>query len=424
MKQQNHWQNNFFTIFSLSLVLIFLSGCSQSVRTITLWTNISECVFYAEFFNRTHNHEKVVLVYKENPEQALEKLNEKAPDLVISSFLKTDRTKQFFKPINSIFNERDISQKSFYPHLLDAGKIKNTIYLLPVNFNLPVLIFSKENRSFVQTDYTLNLSEIKQAGMEFNQKNKQEVLTRIGFIPQHNQEFIYCASKLCKVNFAESKNLFSWNEENLKLFIKSFHDWTLEANSSSTVEQDFSYKYLSMPDYKQVTSGKTLFAYTTSNKFFELPLEQISQLDYRWISNENGIPAEDNIIFAGVPRHAKNTNGSYLFLSWLLNAKTQTQIIEYKEKQMLNTSRFGIAGGFSSLIEINERVLPLHKTALLTNIPQSDAVTENANYPSNWEELKSQIILPYLKEEVSNTEKDEPSNLQTKIEEWEKQHYN
>ena len=425
MKQQKTWQKNksaLFVIFLFSIFLFFSCSLSNKKPTV-LWTNIAECVSYVELFNGKHNQEKVILVYKANPSLALQNLKgEVPPDIVISSFLKTEKTKQLFRSLDNIFNERNISQNMFYQNLIGAGKIKNTLYLLPISFNLPALIFSKENSSFVETDYTLTLRQVKDFATNFNSKNRAGSYTRLGFVPQHNADFLYCATKLFSCNYGETKSQFTWNDENLKKAILFLHDWTQTSNTSSLVEQDFSYKYLSMPDYKQVASGKTLFAYTTSNKFFELSQEQMNSLDYRWLCNEDGIPVEDEIIFAGIPRRAKKVDSAYTFLAWLLNAKTQTEIISLKERNMLNTTRFGIAGGFSSLIEINEHVLPLHKTALLTNIPQHNSITSHENLPANWAEIKSDIIMPYLNQEMKN--KEENIALELRIEEWEKQHYN
>ena len=46
-------------------------------------------------------------------------------------------------------------------------------------------------------------------------------------------------------------------------------DWIFTENESAQTEQDFAFKYLFMPYYRQVISDRTLYAYTTSDQLFK-----------------------------------------------------------------------------------------------------------------------------------------------------------
>ena len=389
----------------LFLFTIFFAGCSLKRETlITIWTNIPEFTEYGELFNDTHGKKKVILVYKKNPSEAIASKAEKnPPDIAVGPWLRTDKTSRFFRSIDTIFDGNGITQSIFYPQLLEAGKIRQAYYLLPVSFNLPAVIFSRENAAAVEDNYTLSIEQIKAAGAAFNVQQKNGVYTRIGFAPQAGNSFLYFTAKAKGAQFREYKSSFTWNADKLSDAIAYLKNWSKTVNTSSEAERDFTYKYLSVPNFKRVTSGRTLFAYITSDALFSLTPEQSEMLDYRWIYDGNKIPIEDSFVTLGIPKGAKHPNAAYDFIVWFLSAETQRAILERKAKQNLDIHQFGIAGGFSSIKEVNEHILPLYKTMLLTNTPPTDMLGVPEKLPADWEIIKEQIIVPYLKDEVQNT---------------------
>ena len=389
----------------LFLFTIFFAGCSLKRETlITIWTNIPEFTEYGELFNDTHGKKKVILVYKKNPSEAIASKAEKnPPDIAVGPWLRTDKTSRFFRSIDTIFDGNGITQSIFYPQLLEAGKIRQAYYLLPVSFNLPAVIFSRENAAAVEDNYTLSIEQIKAAGAAFNVQQKNGVYTRIGFAPQAGNSFLYFTAKAKGAQFREYKSSFTWNADKLSDAIAYLKNWSKTVNTSSEAERDFTYKYLSVPNFKRVTSGRTLFAYITSDALFSLTPEQSEMLDYRWIYDGNKIPIEDSFVTLGIPKGAKHPNAAYDFIVWFLSAETQRAILERKAKQNLDIHQFGIAGGFSSIKEVNEHILPLYKTMLLTNTPPTDMLGVPEKLPADWEIIKEQIIVPYLRDEVQNT---------------------
>ena len=410
-------KKNVQRICILFLCAFFFFGCSFKRETlITIWTNIPEFTEYGELFNDTHGKKKVILVYKKNPSEALASKNEKnPPDIVVGPWLRTDKTSRFFRSIDTIFDGSGITQSIFYPQLLEAGKIRQSYYLLPVSFNLPAVIFSKENAAAVEDNYTLSIEQLKEAGRAFNVRQQNGTYSRIGFVPQAGNSFLYFTAKAKGAQFRESKSSFTWNADKLSDAIAYLKNWSKTVNTSSEAEQDFAYKYLSMPNFKRVTSGRTLFAYITSDALFSLTAEQSEMLDYRWIYDGNKIPIEDSFVTLGIPKHAKHPNGAYDFIEWFLNAETQRAVLERKAKQNLDIHQFGIAGGFSSIREVNEHILPLYKTMLLTNTPPTNMLSVPEKLPSDWELIKEQIIVPYLRDEVQNTGDTPVADLPSRI---------
>ena len=389
----------------LLLCAVFFAGCSLKRETlVTIWTDIPEFTEYGELFNDTHDKKKVILVYKKNPSEAIASKTEKnPPDIVVAPWLRTDKTSRFFRSIDTIFDGNGITQSIFYPQLLEAGKIRQSYYLLPVSFNLPAVIFSRENAAAVADNYTLSIERIKEAGAAFNVRQRNGVYTRIGFAPQAGNRFLYFTVKAKGAQFRESKSSFTWNADKLSDAIAYLRDWSKNVNTSSETERDFIYKYLSMPNFKRVTSGRTLFSYITSDALFSLTPEQSEMLDYRWIYDGNKIPIEDSFVTLGIPKRAKHPNAAYDFIEWFLSTETQRTILERKAKHNLDIYRFGIAGGFSSIREVNEHILPLYKTMLLTNTPPTDMLGIPEKLPADWELIKEQIIVPYIRDEVQNT---------------------
>ena len=403
--------------FGLFLFALFFAGCSLKRETlITIWTNIPEFTEYGELFNNTHDKKKVVLVYKKNPSEAIASKTEKnPPDIVVAPWLRTDKTSRYFRAIDTIFDGGGLSHSIFYPPLLEAGKIRQAYYLLPVSFNLPAVIFSKENTAAVEDNYTLSIEQIKKAGRAFNELHKNGTYSRMGFVPQAGNSFLYFAVKAKGAQFREYKSSFTWNADKLSDAIAYLKNWSKTVNTSSETEQDFAYKYLSMPNFKRVTSGRTLFAYITSDALFSLTPEQSEQLDYRWIYENNKIPIEDSFVTLGIPKHAKHASAAYDFIEWFLSAETQRAILERKAKQNLDIHQFGIAGGFSSIKEVNEHILPLYKTMLLRNTPPTDMLGVPEKLPADWELIKEQIVIPYLRDEIKNTGDTAVLDLPTRI---------
>lgn len=378
-----------------------LLSCSGKQRPhskrIVIWTNNSEFAQYVEYFNSTHEDDKAVLVYKENPALSLPPAkDELPPDIVIGSWLRTEQTQKYFRKLDYIFDVNKLSSEYFYQQLLESGKVGAAQYLLPVSFNLPAIIFENQNKNLVSDSYTLNLEQIRSAASAYNQKNRKGAYTKIGFTPLSNLDFLYLVTKLKGVNFHEEKGQIVWNQFRLDESTAYIKDWVIKENESAQTEQDFAYKYLFMPYYRQVSTGRTLFAYTTSDELFKVMSEQPLDIDYRWVAQDKMIFAEDSMTMMGIYKKANNVVGATEFLIWFSQSKTQQQLLERKNKLHLQTEQFGIAGGFSALRDVTEHVLPIFYPQLLSNLPPAQMVQLPQKLPARWEGYKTQVVEQYL----------------------------
>ena len=263
------------------------------------------------------------------------------------------------------------------------------------------MIFSTENENLIKDNYTISLEELRESGAAFNKKNKKDNYTAIGFAPQSNTNFLYTTAQLLGANFREDKNnSFTWNKDSVDETVRYLKEWISTENTSPQVESDFVYKYLSETPDKQVTSGRTLFSFVTSDKLFSMSAAQLAKLDFRWLNHNGLIPIEDSMISMGIAKHTKKALLASEFISWFFTTETQHIFIERKTKTNLDTTQFGIAGGFSSLKDVNEHILPVYYPAMLTNIPQAGTFTVSDKKPTTWNKIKYRIIIPYLSEAV------------------------
>ena len=424
----------YFKLLISSLIFcttLTFAGCSKSghqtkatvyqQERIVIWTSCREFAQYIELFNSQHKDNCAILVYKENPALSLPPAkDENPPDLIVASWLPTDAPQKNFKSLEYLFDTKKLTSDIFYPQLLESGKKKDDHYLLPVSFNLPAIIFSAENKELVPDSYVLSLEQIRQTAAAYNTKNKKEVYTRIGFTPLGNSDFLYLVAKMKGAAFREEKGEITYSSSSLFDAVHFLNEWVNVDNTSAQIEEDFTFKYLFMPYYRQVSSGRTLFAYTTSDKLFKLLNEQDLQIDYRWLVEDKHIFIEDSNTMMGIYKKARNQVGATEFITWFFQSENQRKILEAKENMNLETDLFGIAGGFSSLRDVTEHILPVYYNQLLTNLPPDEMLTVPQQLPARWESYRTLVVEPYIKDSIT-TPADEAAPLFSNYEkEWRK----
>lgn len=413
----------FFKILSIFTLLFFLFSCKaqqpEQKKRVVIWTSCSEFVQYIELFNKTHKENNAILVYKENPALSIPPASDETPpDIIIGSWLRNDKPYKNFKPLDYIFYNKILSSDVFYQQLFEAGQKSNVQFLLPVSFNLPAIVFSQKNKELVPDNYTLTLEQIRKTASEFNTKNKKGAFTKIGFTPLSNNDFLYLSTKIFKVDFREEKEKIIWNSDKLKKTTDALKDWIYTENESAQTEMDFAFKYLFMPYYRQVISDRTLYAYTTSDQLFKTIKNQDFGIDYRWIVQDKKIPIEDSMIMLGIYKDCQNQPGATEFISWFFDADNQQMILERKEKLNLDTELFGISGGFSSVRDVTEHILPVFYTHLLTNLPPSQMLSVPQKLPARWDSYKSLVVEPYLRSIITAQPEDTVMSMEDLESEW------
>lgn len=404
----------FIAVFVCSL----LSTCKNAEDSIAvIWTDRIEFISYCEAFNSAQSRYKITISYKENPADALMDASEQ-PDIVIGPWLRGDATRVKFSKLGGLLSQKKINPDIFYPLLFELGNSNGSQYLLPVSFNLPTIIFSASQKNIVKTNFTLSLEEMRELAAAYNKKNGSEY-TKMGFSPRWDTDFLYVTAQGLDVSFEETQNLFSWNDKMLQELITDTRRWSQEVNTSAAAEDEFKFKYLYDPPYTLITNGRCLFWYLPSDVLFSLNNERLKSLDYRWMNYNGKTPIQDEIIYAGICKKAKNTAAAQAFLLWFFNEESQKNLLARSQTDNMIAPSFGLAGGFSSLKNVTENIFPVYYPLLLKHLPQTDDFSAPHILPHNWLQLKREIIFPYLRDQTRMLSADEKLlSLNRRISDW------
>ncbi|MCL2720639.1 MAG: hypothetical protein FWD47_04795 [Treponema sp.] len=397
-------------IFLLSAILI---SCND-VKTAQIWTDRPEFALYGEYFNSVQNQYKVSVKYIEFPISELNRQN--SPDIIVASWLKNSSTKVYFRSIDNIFGANRLSRNTFNPRLLAVGKIDRSQFLLPVSFNIPALVFSKDKEQLLTNQFTIGFDEVKILSKNFNTFSRG-AYTHLGFSPLWNDNFLLTAAVLDGVSFKEGEPLL-WDSLALERSMTSINNWTNEINTSHQAEEDFTFKYFFEPPERLIKSGRILFSYMESMDLFILNDDSKNILDFRWIMEDNRIPITEDTVYIGIPKWAKSQKAAAEFIIWFFKAENQRLLLEYSRVNRINENIFGICGGFSAINTVTEQIYPLFYPELLGRMPPSENLIQPNILPHNWVAIKERVILPYLNDRARSGNTNEIVPLERRLTDW------
>jgi hypothetical protein len=378
----------------LLLLLLLFSGCSLfQPRVITLCTNRPEMAAYVEYFNTLTADYRVILCYKPNPAESVI-LRSRDADLILGPWLNGSAARRHFESLESLFNREYLNRDDFYSGLLNAGMWEGKQELLPFSFNMPAVVFPSGALAADAPKLMVSMEYMREKGAAFNQ-SVRERLVRMGFSPLWQPEFLYSAAQIFGAQFRETpEGSVHWNSARLQDMREFCASWIAETNLGYEQDSQFQRTYLYEPMPKLLDSGRILFYVTDSSSLFRNLENQAEVVDFRWLGAENRIPAEEEVLFFGIPKGSRNRRGARLFLTWVFQPETQGRLLEINQEKRLDT--FGVAGGFSSLRTVNEREFPRVYRPLLGRIPPEEMLVFSKALPVNWGERKEQIVIPWL----------------------------
>ena len=404
-------------IYAACVLLLFsvlMISCDGN-RTAQIWTDRGEFAFYGEYFNTVQSQYKVAVKYIQSPCVELSTTNN-TPDIVVGSWLKNALTGTHFRSIDNIFGAKKLSRSVFYPRLLAAGRIDRNQYLLPVSFNIPALIFSRDRESELSSQFTINFDEIKNLSGKFNIINNA-AYTRMGFSPLWSDGFLFTAAVLSGSSFREAGPL-AWDAAALDSSMDFIYKWTHEINTNHQAEEDFAFKYFFEPPQKLIQSGRILFSYIESSAFFTLNQDSKNTLDFRWIMEQETIPITEDTVFLGLPKKGRSRRAARAFILWFFRMENQRLLLEYTKANRINETVFGICGGFSALSQVTEQIFPFFYPELLGRMPPPEFLIPPDVLPVNWAEIKERVILPYLHERARSESAGETYPLEKRLSDW------
>jgi hypothetical protein len=381
---------------SLTPILASCSGAREGGAVV--WTDVPELAVAVELFDslpgRRSGPSSVELHWKPQLAEALRSAKE-LPALAVGRYLGGARSRKLFATLDYLLGKGGLSRNAFYPELLEAGVVGGRRILLPLSFNLPVIVFSR-GLAAAGDGFTLSLPEMLSQSSAYNRK-EGGAFTRMGFSPRWDGRFLVTALQASGAGFAEGREL-SWNQRGLEAALGEISDWTYRANGQAALEDDFQFKYLFAPPYRYVDEGRTLFASMDSSDFFVAPEARRAGLDFRWYGREGRITLSDGPAFAGILRGAQGRKAADAFLRWLLTPEAQRAILERSRRARVLEYSFGFAGGFSSLRSVNEEIFPAFFPGLVGHAPPATLLAAPANLPGDWPALEAAVVAPWAVE--------------------------
>jgi ABC-type glycerol-3-phosphate transport system substrate-binding protein len=373
-----------------------LSSCDMpGPRPASIWTDVPEFALYAELFNASQSRYRVDVSWKGDLADAV-RTSSQAPDLVIGRYLKSSGVRDRFQALDYLFGELTVNQAAFYPSLLALGNTGGRQLLLPVSFDLPAIVFSSDSPANAKGRFLLGLSDLEAESAAWNQV-KAGSFVRMGFSPRWDPDFLVTAAGALGASFREGRPL-AWNEGGLDQAVETLRAWSATTNTSATMEEDFQFKYLYTPAYKYIADKRALFAYMEASAFFLVPEEKRSGLDYRWYAENSLVPVPPTVAYAGIPRASRDKPAAEAFLKWFYRDESQKAMLESARKTRSIEGSFGIAGGFSAVRSVTERIFPLYYSALVGHLPPADGLAVPAVLPADWPRLVNAVVSPWLVE--------------------------
>jgi hypothetical protein len=322
---------------------------------------------------------------------------EALPALAIGRYLAGAAVRDRFLPLDRFLD--GVAGKDFYPHLLEAGVVGGRRLLLPVSFNLPLVVFARGS-PVAGDGFTLSLPEMAGPSSSFNRK-AEGAYARMGFSPRWYGDFMVAALEAGGARFAEGREL-AWSGRGLESALGEIVSWASRVNGAPALEDDFQFKYLYAPPYRYLAEGRTLYAYMDSSGFFTSPEGKRADLDFRCFAQSGRVIILDGVVCAGLLRGAPGGKGAEAFLRWLLGPDAQRAVLERARRAGVLDSYFGVAGGFSSIRSVNEDVFPAYYPALVGHAPPAESLAAPAPLPGDWPALKAEVVGPWAVEATSD----------------------
>ncbi len=340
---------------SLLLSALLLSACSAvSTSTVFLLTDHSEMAAYAEVFNGTQRELKVELVYSPDPAAAVRKGGTGA-DVVIGEGLAGPDMREHFRAASDLFGQGRLDARSFYQGVLESGRQDKTQYLIPLSFNLPLIVYKAATLGEEPPASYFAIDYIRTKSAEFDAQ-KTRVARKIGFSPLWEPAFVYYAAALAGAAFRSSDGrTVHWDDAALEGTLNRMREWTKGLDAEGL--REFDSKYLHIPYYRMIEDGRILFYLSDSREFLAIPAEKRQNLEFRWLGENDRIPVTEEIVHAGALRRSRNPRGARRFLLWLFQPQTQIRLMETNHFKRL-PGVFGVAGGLPALVSVAEKDLP------------------------------------------------------------------
>jgi len=377
-------------------ILLLFMACDQSAtRVSTLWTNVPEMATYVERFNASQRDWQILVEFKDDPVSLLLTPGRKA-DLVIARGLASSEVKDTMVPLDFLFDGGSLSQASFYHRITDAGQQGDRFKLLPVSFDLPVLVYSKK----VLPDlpgFSLDFETVKDLGNRFASPPDQKTPRKLAFSPRWGS-FGLTLLHLKGAGFQEGfQGSLTWDSARLEEGSTLMRSWPSPGWEKTT---EFQRKYLQGDATPPLAAGRIQFYPSTLATFASRPWEERRNLDFRFVDQGGRVAATDNTVWAGIPSSSLTRGAGERFLGWFFQTEVQKKLLLQGRSD--DDRSFGLARGLSSLVSTNASALVEAYPEMAGRLPGNDQVAFWGTLPADWPTLKAAVLRPWLETAEGN----------------------
>lgn len=380
--------------FAAPLAALLLAGCGLLPEpAVRLATSRPEIAAYAERYNAWQNEFRVEVRWRESPARAV--LDDEGFDVVIGEELAAASVMDRLESLGDIIKPGRLDPAGFYPGLLAMGSRDNRPLAVPLSFDLPAMVFLRGALPDDLPSLTIELETVRSLARGVNAIGKGGGLATVGFSPLWNPEFLLLAARLFGARPRAGRGgVLSWDPQGLQASVEFTRSWIAEDNGGAALDRAFAERNLVQPWERLLASRKILFALMPFTEFLALPEDVRRGLDYRWLARAGAIPVRDTVLFAAVPRAARNKRGAKAFLEWFAGPATQREMAEVNRS--LRLGAFGVTSGFPALAALNEKDLPQLHPSLLGRVPAPALLAFPEPLPSGWSRLRDRALLPWL----------------------------
>jgi len=331
--------------------------------------------------------------------------------LILGNNILTDKILSQLDDISYLFATLSISRSNFYESLLQSGMMKNKQLLLPVSFNIPMVIMQKKtDESITEPGVVLQLPELKKLSNSSTVNQKNEYLA-MGFHPLWSDEALNYFIKAFGVSFTEENGLH-WNNANFSSALYYLQTWFDDSRITFSNIMAFKQKYEQIPADMQLSLKKTNAWVISSKKYLALDESRRSSLITYWFAHDNKIPVDNSAVFLGILSNGKSKEAAEVFIKWFYQFDTQKKLLEQLRLYRLDEIDFGIANGFSAIVDITEKIFPLYYKELLGKAPPKQMIAMVNGVSQSWDSFFSKYIVPIIYEWFTA---EEPFDINSRI---------
>jgi ABC-type glycerol-3-phosphate transport system substrate-binding protein len=378
---------------------LLAAGCGllpdPSVR---LATSRPEVAAYAERWNARQNEFRIEVHWRESPAQAV--LDGEAFDVVIGEELAAASVMDRLESLGDIVAPGRLDPGGFYPGLIAMGSRDNRPLAVPLSFDLPALVFLRGALPEGAPPLAIGIETVRELSRPVNAIGKGGGLSSVGFSPLWDPEFLLLAARLFGARPRAGRGgALTWDDGGLRAGVEFVRSWIADDNGGAALDRAFASRNLVQPWERLLASRKILFALMPFTRFIALPEQMRRDFDYRWLARADAVPVRDTVLFAAVPRAARNKRGAKAFLEWFAGPAAQRELAEVNRSLRLGV--FGVTSGFSALVALNEKDLPQLHPSLLGRVPAAGMLSFPEPLPSGWYRMRDEAFLPWMERAVA-----------------------